>query len=552
MSQATSSRATLADVLVAVQSGSMADRRRQDMASAVNTIARVLERSLAEIPVDLQNLNAKLKHITPMAMGMSHGRWNNVRSLFRSALALMGPVMRGRNTEPLSEAWANLCRLIMVRRDRIRLSRLLRWLSSKQITPATLTADDLALFQKCLSEEALLRDPSATFIDTARAWNRSVERIVGWPQLRIIRESRKKDYVLPWSAFPESLKRDVDAWIHRLGGHNFADDGPVRPLSPSTLKAREYQLRAFASALVLRGRDPQSLVSLAACLTLDNFIEGLRYFLERLGNKPSPTTNNLATMLKSVARHWVKSDESDLLRLQEMTRWLSVTFIGLTPKNRERLRPFNDEANCRKLLLLPSVLRKEIDAGKLPPHRRRVLGQVAVALELLLLAPIRAKNLAALKIDRHLVKVGKKFHLTIPAVEVKNSVDLDFEIPDESADLIRWYLKKVRTAESDNLALFPSAAGSHKDQNTLAIQIGQTVHRYTGFVVNPHLFRHIGALIYLRLNPGGYEVMRRVLGHKKMDTTSNFYAGLETLSAAKHFDEEILKLRKSKRAGRKS
>lgn len=551
MSQATSSRTTLADVLVAVQSDFMADRRRQDMASAVNTIGRVLDRSLAEIPLDLKALNAKLKHISPLSMGMSHGRWNNVRSLFRSALALIGPVMRGRSTEPLSEAWAGLYDLIIVRRDRIRVSRLLRWLSAQQISPTAVTTEDLANFHKALTEEALLRDPSATWADTARAWNRSVERIVGWPQFRISRESRKKDYVLPWSAFPDSLRRDVDAWIKRLTG-DFAGDGPDRPLSPSTLKAREYQLRAFASALVHRGRDPQSLVSLAACLTLDNFTEGLRYFVERLGNKPSPTTNNLATMLKSVARHWVKSDESDLLRMRKMTRKLSVTYVGLTQKNRERLRPFNDEANCRKLLLLPSVLRKEIEGGKLPPYRRRVLGQVAVALELLLLAPIRAKNLAALEIDRHLVKVGKKLHLTIPAAEVKNSVDLDFEMPDESADLIRWYLKKVRTAEPGNIALFPSARGPHKDQNTLAIQIGQTVRRYTGFTVNPHLFRHIGALIYLDLNPGGYEVMRRVLGHKKMDTTSNFYAGLETLRAARHFDEEILRLRKPKRARKKS
>ena len=57
------------------------------------------------------------------------------------------------------------------------------------------------------------------------------------------------------------------------------------------------------------------------------------------------------------------------------------------------------------------------------------------------------------------------------------------------------------------------------------------------------VYRHIAALIYLRLNPGGYEVMRRVLGHKKMDTTSNFYAGLEATAAARHFDAEILKLR---------
>ena len=40
----------------------------------------------------------------------------------------------------------------------------------------------------------------------------------------------------------------------------------------------------------------------------------------------------------------------------------------------------------------------------------------------------------------------------------------------------------------------------------------------------------------LGLNPGGYEVMRRVLGHKSMDTTSRFYAGLESINAARHFE----------------
>lgn len=61
--------------------------------------------------------------------------------------------------------------------------------------------------------------------------------------------------------------------------------------------------------------------------------------------------------------------------------------------------------------------------------------------------------------------------------------------------------------------------------------------------MNPHLFRHIAAKLYLGANPGGYEVMRRVLGHARMETTSRSYAGLETRNAARHFDEEILKLR---------
>ena len=50
----------------------------------------------------------------------------------------------------------------------------------------------------------------------------------------------------------------------------------------------------------------------------------------------------------------------------------------------------------------------------------------------------------------------------------------------------------------------------------------------TGLVMNPHLFRHLGAHLFLERHPGSYEEVRRVLGHKNIDTTIENYAGLET------------------------
>jgi integrase len=62
--------------------------------------------------------------------------------------------------------------------------------------------------------------------------------------------------------------------------------------------------------------------------------------------------------------------------------------------------------------------------------------------------------------------------------------------------------------------------------------------------INPHLFRHIAAKLYLDTNPGGYEVVRRVLGQRSINTTTRFYTGLETASAVRHFDRTILGLRR--------
>jgi integrase len=67
---------------------------------------------------------------------------------------------------------------------------------------------------------------------------------------------------------------------------------------------------------------------------------------------------------------------------------------------------------------------------------------------------------------------------------------------------------------------------------------------HTGLAWNPHLFRHLSAKLILDDNPGAYEIVRRVLGHRSIETTTSFYCGHEAAAAARHYDEVILKLRR--------
>ena len=546
MSLKSPSRSTLADVLRAITTAGLAERSRQDMASAVRTVVKALGQPADRIPADPRLLGIRLKSISPVALGMSGARWDNVRSLLRRALKLVTKVLPGCDKTPLSETWSTLFALIAPRRsERIRLSRLVHWLCSHQILPQAVTHADFERFHQELLTEALLSDPEATWADAVQAWNRAVNAIPTWPQLRIERVSRKEVYVMKWDKFPVSLKQDVDAWLGRLVSHDFTDEGPTRAVSTSTLARREYQLRAFASALVLRGREATGLTSLAVCLNHENFTEGLRFFRERQGGKNTTTVHSMGTMLKGVARHWLKADTKTLERMAIVNRKLAVEQRGLTQKNRDRLRPLQDPEKARALVCLPLTIRDNIARTKGTQRHRLIQAQMAVAIELLLLAPIRIGNLVAIDIDRHLIRVGKKLHLVIPAEEVKNKTDLEFELPDESAELINWYIKDVRRAPSDNRALFPGRKGDAKTVSTLRQQIIKVVGKYTGLLVNPHLFRHIGAKLFLDRNPGAYEVIRRVLGHKSMNTTTNFYTGLETYGATRRFDETIIKIRRS-------
>lgn len=552
MSQSSASRATLADLLPLIEAQVPAGAKRDDMKSAVRKVAQVLGRSPAEVEIDPKVLGIRLKRVSPASHNITKARWQNVCSLFRQALALATAVLPGKSKEPIADDWLPLFQHTSLKQsDQTRVSRLLRWLSERGIGSNMVTEAHLADYRNDL-DRALLSDPEATWRDTVLAWNRAIKTVPGWPALSIALPSRKKTWALPWSAFPASLKQDVDGWLDRLAGRDFADDGPARPVRPSTLQTREYQLRSFASALVHRGRDASTLTSLAVCLSLENYDEGLRYYVERNGKKTSSQIAALAGMLKGVAKHWLNSEDAILKQMSHRTKRLAVQQTGMTTKNRDRLRPFHDRATVDRFLNLPNDLIALVERGKVSKQQQPVLAEIAVAIEILLMAPIRISNLVNIDLDRHLFRVGPHYHLVIDGTEVKNSENLESELPRETTALIDRFIATYRKAAPDNRALFVGRNGGSKKISSMRKQLIKVVKAHLGLDIHPHLFRHIAGMIYLEINPGNYQNVSLILGHKNMQTTMRNYLGLQGLSAARHFSKTMAELRASsqtKRAG---
>jgi integrase len=374
--------------------------------------------------------------------------------------------------------------------------------------------------------------------------------VPGWPPIAIPLPKRRDTYTLPWEAFAPSLKADVDAYLDRLSGADLLAETPFRPVRRSTRDYRERQLRTFASALVRRGHDPATLRSLADIVALEAFKDGLRYLLERRGGASSVSIEHMATTLKAVARHWVKLDAATLDRMAAIIGKLAVKKRTMTEKNRMRLRSFDDPDNVLALLRLPERLMREAESGRHSPRRAALLAQTAIALEILIMAPIRLNNLATLDLDRHLIRPGQarhQLHVVFPESEVKNDVALDYPLPEESVALIECYVTahRPRLAAPENRALFPGQRAATKSTSMLRSQIAKAVFTYTGLRVHPHLFRHIGAKLHLDHHPGNHSVVSRVLGHKSIDTTMAYYAGMETAAAARYFAKTMTGLRRS-------
>lgn len=170
--------------------------------------------------------------------------------------------------------------------------------------------------------------------------------------------------------------------------------------------------------------------------------------------------------------------------------------------------------------------------------------QTAVAIDLLML-PIQRKNLTDLEFDRHLISSDATMRIFIPEHEVKNHVEIDAILPPHLVRLIDLYhtsYHPLLLSESSK-CLFPGVANRPKSRERLALQISNCIKERTGLLMNVHLFRHLCAQTWLENKPGDYGMVRLLLGHKSVVTTTRFYCGRETKAAVLHFDEHVLRLR---------
>ena len=398
-----------------------------------------------------------------------------------------------------------------------------------------------------LESEAIIKDPWRAHRDACWSWNRGVNTVAGWPQRPVSMPSRQQTYTLSLEDLPPSLIRAIKAYIAHLLGDDLLGEHDFRPVKPATAKHREFQLRQIVSALVAQGEQLDELQDLADLVRVDRVKQCLRFFLERSGNRTTSQISSIISLIKAVAEHWVKVDADHLEQLRALGRKLKPERTGMTPKNQNRLRPFQDETHLTALIRLPLELAAEAEAETLT-HRTALKVQKAVAIEILVVTAMRLGNLQHLDLDRHFVRTrpGGPMHLVIPKEEVKNSVDLEYPLPRETAGLLDLYCRRYRPllADQPSTWLFPGEKGRPKSKETLSYLIRTIIRNRLGLDVNPHLFRHIGALAYLRANPGGYEVVRRYLGHKSLETTVGFYTGAETEAALRHFDDQVLSPRR--------
>jgi integrase len=546
-----SREATLADILASVESADLLSRQRDDLKSAVRTVARFLNAAPEQISANPRLLTMRLEKVSPQSAGTSAARFANIKSLLRRALQMHGVmVVPGRIIKPMTPAWRNLYQQLPSPAHRMRLSKFFRWLSMLAVEPADMTTAHFLEFGEELRENALLTKAEDAWRDIPWAWNSARRKIVGWPDVELSVPSRQRSYTLPWAAFAPSLGGDVRRYLELLSGNDHDDlPSPTRS-KQSTCDTREWQMRAMASAIVHQGIAIHSLRTLADLVHVPHFTLGLKFFLARHNNQRSTMIGHLAAFMRAVAKDWVKVGPEDLIAIGDLVRRVTPDpQTGMTQKNRARLRVFDDPETLMAMLNLPQKLMQIANSRRYTAARSALLAQTAVAIELLLMRPIRLDNLRTLNLEKNFLRprTSGRVHVFIPADNVKNEIDLEHCLPPQSAELLDAYLRcyRLQICGPENPYLFPGAKpGECKNITSLRNQIKGAIHRHVGIQMNPHLFRHFAAKLHLDANPGEYGIVSQVLGHKSPSTTTGFYTGLETDAAARKYQENVVRLRR--------
>jgi integrase len=350
---------------------------------------------------------------------------------------------------------------------------------------------------------------------------------------------------LPDDQIDPRFRADLEVMLTRFSSRIDLVEGFRRPYEASTIaELRRILLRLYSVAV--SQHCPTPIIRALRDLVRPEVVRSvLEYYLAHFGRENTKSAGKYAHYLYVVAKYWVKLAKRDLKVLHRYRTNLKPQHLGMTEKNRRTLRLFEDEARVERLLF-QSDKALAVFNRSLQPRRRDALAlQSAVAIAILIAAPVRSHNLASIHIGRHLIwgRNGSRetCHLVFPANEVKNDIDLEFKLPPWVIEILKVYLAKARPllAPPGNEHLFPGDGTHHKGPSFLSKQIAKAVKRVVGVWVTSHQFRHVVGFLYLAENPGGYEVVRRFLGHKRIETTIAAYVGMEQATAVAYYDRHL-------------
>jgi hypothetical protein len=338
-----------------------------------------------------------------------------------------------------------------------------------------------------------------------------------------------------------------------LTAHGFLTD--KQKWSVKTLKTRRGYIVSLAKATIATvDVVPESMEELLDPDFLGVAIDAIKE--ANIGEFSSGYVGSVLKCARKLAKDFQCRSEEDLERINELIAIHDCKRRGIAPRNRAKLRVF-DEQRIQRTIDLGDVIIADVTAeigrrrkahqkkhGVLPTRADVIdaeLGRdimASIAHEILLRNAPRSDNLINARLE-WVGWQGDRARITVPAVHVKlrgpDDDDLTLFLDGRQSKLLRSYIDTVRakclvSGDERNPYLFPGQVKKEKagqPYKTVLKRVTRILTEKVGCQMNPHLYRHLIGWIWLKQSIDNLPKVQRLLGHKSLQTTIDYYAELD-------------------------
>jgi integrase len=219
------------------------------------------------------------------------------------------------------------------------------------------------------------------------------------------------------------------------------------------------------------------------------------------------------------------------------------------------------------LIALGERLMDEAEAATARSATRRAIRyRDGLLIALLAYRPVRRKNLAMMRLGRHLIKAGGRWRIVFAAEETKTRVPYEAVLPAALGPRLERYLdlhrpvllRGRREARNPNAppihpgldAVWVSEDATQLSYQTLGLQIFLHTRREFGRGLFPHMFRDSVATAVAVDNPKHIGDASLILGHSEHRTTEKHYNHARSLDASRRHAAMLASMRESLKAKR--
>lgn len=563
---------TLAELRQVVETTPLlADAERPALVGAITRAARWLGRPPEELPASLRSLDPQLKALAHhhAELRVSRKTVKNVKSLLRKALDLVKPrpaLPPVSDPSALTPEWRALWTAwrATVPRAYGPMSFLMRHCSQVGIAPHEVDDTVAAVVADRMMACACRGDLTTTIRHVRGYWNQAVDMVTDWPQRRLTLGLVAKGPVsLPLSAFPPAFRKSIEDLLvvartgypqgvvglraraearkarANMGGNRRSDRGTRKRLRETSIEGMLEFIRKWASWAIRHGHvHLETLRTLSDVVNGDVFAAWYDAYLakhipdgeEDLPRKSAKTLSNACGFLAMTAIRLPPDADpvvAALLPMLDFAREEHPTTDGMTPENQQKLCQFSNPQNLRALHEMPICVierleaerRSRITTGSEPVTQRMALtAAAAMAVLLLNSLPVRVRTLSGTRLDDINWPVSRHGGgaVSYEAHRTKGNLAARAELKAWKVGLLMIYRTHYRPVLGDagSTFLFPCRGGGGPMRApALSGLITRAVAGETGLRMNPHLWRHLAALLLLSEDPRNVDVVGRLLGH---------------------------------------